>query len=235
MKQACVAIIAAIACSLPGNADVSASERQQQLAKLLEDISSPNPAVRIATFEAALASKDRTFRRIAIEQGLNSSDQIMRETALLQAIAPRSSLMISVAPVKDAKPWEIAAVRAIGGRLEVYAFDFNPETGVFFAATPYSSGDKDSNNSPIKYNAQQSALAGDRLSFSFDTLSSYGTQPKWEFEAVRRDSPSKSADYRIIACTGNLQLISGAMMEGTLACQSGGTSFTFLATFNALN
>ena len=235
MKWLFSAMVAAIACSLSAQADVSASERQQQLAKLLEDISSPNPAVRIATFEAALSSKDRTVRRIAIEQGLNSSDQIMRETALLHAIAPRSSIMISVEPQKDAKPWEVAAAAAVGHRLEVYIFGFDLDTGIFFAATPYTSGHRNNDRSPLQYNAQQSALAGDRLSFSFDTIASYGTQPDWEFEAPHRTLPAKTSDYRIKSCTGNLQLTSGAMMEGSLACNSGSTSFDFKATLNALN
>lgn len=211
---------------------ISAAERQQQLSKLVEDINSPDPALRVATFEAAIASNDRTIRRMAIEQGLNSKDQIMRETALLRAMEGRRSMILDLSATASPKPWEPAAIDAVGGRLEVYVFDFNASTGQFGSATPYSSGDL--RNDVVFFNTGSAAVSGDRISFSFDTQRVSTRQPQWVFRTTTKNGDQ--GDFGMSACTGNLRLAAGAQLQGTLTCQSqGGTSFTFKAAFNALN
>lgn len=214
------------------------TERQQQLDKLMTDLSSPDVALRLATFEAALSSADATARQLAIQGGLSSTDNVMRRAALRAAFAGKFQVSIRIQPVAANPPAHVrAAHEAIGGvfPLRIYNLDLN--SGAFSASSPYSNWDSGANGARI-YEAMEGVLDGDRLTFTVPLYRS--TQPgnqryPWSFRAPRQRD-GEMDEWAMSSCTSTLRLAAGSTMSGPFNCVSGGgTPFAFNATLDVLN
>lgn len=202
---------------------LSQGERQQQISKVIEDLNGPDPAVRIAAFEAATASRDRVLVRVAIEQGLNSKDQVIRESALLQAMSSLRSIYLQIAPTNAPNSDGAAfAAQTIGGGFQLLIFGFNAATGEFSAAMPSSPSQTD--NGVIRYSSGAAGLSGDRLSFQFPL------NERWLAGA------GSNTNTRLKRCSGNLKLgASGPVMTGRMTCQALSVNYEFAVTANVLN
>ena len=214
---------------------VSQAERQQQISKLIEDMNGPDPAVRIAAFEAAISGSDQTLLRVAMQQALASQEQLLKEAALREAFRGRRSMVLdlSIRPQDSDNPDVNSVLNAIGGRLEVYIFNFEASGGQFFAATPFTSGE--GNGTSYRFNAGLGTLAGDRVSVTFDTLASRSDRPSWAYRPVNSDGRPSASSTFIRSCTANLSLVSG-VLRGQIACENLNSSrFTFLATSSVMN
>jgi hypothetical protein len=214
---------------------ISQAERQQQIGKLIEDINGPDPAARIAAYEAAVSGGDQVLRRLAIQTGLSSQEQLLRESALRDSFTNRRSMVfdLSLRPQDASNPDVNSVLSAIGGRLEVYIFNFEPGGGQFLVATPFTSGE--GSTTSYRFNAGLGTLAGDRLSVTFDTYAARTDRPSWAYRPVNSDGrPSASITY-IRSCTANLSLLTGTL-RGQIACENlNSARFTFLVTSSVMN
>ncbi len=74
-------LLASRAFAADAPAPISAAERREQLAKLSEDLNSPDSLRRMASLDAVLHGNDPLAREIAVEAALGSSDPVMRNYA----------------------------------------------------------------------------------------------------------------------------------------------------------
>ena len=98
---------AAVLCSLlllvaaPTAVAQDRVERAQELKQWRADCTDPDPDLRFATLEAAIATEDRAIQRICMKLALDDDDIELRRLALALALASADRLVLEFGPSEE--------------------------------------------------------------------------------------------------------------------------------------
>lgn len=180
----------------------SGAERQQQLARLLETLNSPDPTATIPLFEAVMQGCDATMRRLALRTALQSDDPVLQELAVAGLMASASSILVSIEiPEGTNNGYTDTFMASTGGGIEVLISEFDGSTGEFSTQVSGTEGDEPSG---------RGAVQGRRISFNVDA------SPIYSAAGICRGFLSSGADNITLegrlACEYNIDLIASTTL-----------------------
>lgn len=170
------------------------SDRQADINRAVDLMSSPDPRVRLAGVQQAISNGDRNLRQLALSMAFASSDPTLRGAALVGAIATANSLPIRFAGYYTKNHY---ISDKLGESFYVYIYQFNNSTDEFTTRTEYSPWKTDSNGERINI-VKPGLVTGNSVKFGID-LSEVGNSD----------------------CLATLALDpAGSTMHGTLMCKN---------------
>ncbi|MDR3434995.1 hypothetical protein [Telmatospirillum sp.] len=144
---------------------VSAADRQAEIARNLDLLNSPDPAVRLATLEVAVANGDRILRDLVLNSAFASSDPILRNAALAGTISTANTIPISIIGSRS----DIHSFPdRIGSNSYVFIRHFDQKTFTFDTITEYNSTTYSNIYKRTVDISQRGMVSGNRLSFVAD-------------------------------------------------------------------
>lgn len=166
MQKLALTAFAVIALTSP--AASAQSSRVDTLNRVSEGLNSPNPALRVATLEEAMAGDDRTLKQFALQQAFASNDMILRSVATQELFRQNPTVIIELLALQpngnsrnDERGSEF--LNASGGTIDLIVSNFDPNSGDFTGTSSYSYVFA---NGEIR--SYIGNVSGDRFSFKVD-------------------------------------------------------------------